>query len=385
MTGFAADRPAREAAHGTVSYEAVSARRTLSVLSADGTRLHVEEYGPAGGPTVVLSHGWTCSTLFWAPVVRLLATDHRVVAYDQRGHGRSAAPATRKGYGTGALADDLEAVLDATVPEGQRAVLVGHSMGGMTIMAASGRDPVRRRTAAVLLASTGSGRLLGSTQVLPPRFSSPRLRRAVHRQLLVSSMPLGRVNALTRAALKYGILGAAATPEQVDFTARIVHACRPRRRSAWGRVLAVLDLDAELAAISAPTAVLVGTADKLTPPVHAHGMVAALPHVTGLTELPGLGHMTPIEAPAGVAGVIRALVADHLTSGDLTTAGKANAGTTIARTVTSGTTDADLADAGAGSADTGSAGTTNGDVVAAGGAGTHPRAGTVAEEEGKGA
>ncbi|WP_329132761.1 alpha/beta hydrolase [Streptomyces sp. NBC_01476] len=299
----------------TLRYEAVPARRELTVVSADGTRIHVEEYGRADGPTVVLSHGWTCSTLFWAPVVRLLADDHRIVAYDQRGHGRSAAPATRRGYGTGVLADDLQAVLEAVVPEGERVVLAGHSMGGMTIMAASGRAAVRDRTAAVLLASTGSGGLLGATEVLPPRFRSRRLRSLFHRQLLVSRMPLGRVTRLSRAALKYGILGAGSTPELVDFTARIVHACRAGQRAAWGRVLAVLDLDVELAAIEAPTAILVGTADKLTPQVHARGMAAALPQLTGLTELPGLGHMTPIEDPPAVARAVRDLVAVHLTAG----------------------------------------------------------------------
>jgi hypothetical protein len=77
-------------------------------------------------------------------------------------------------------------------------------------------------------------------------------------------------------------------------------------------VLSVLDLDAELAALTAPTAVLVGTADKLTPGVHAHGMVRALPHCTGLTELPGLGHMTPIEDAQAVGAVIRELAARFL-------------------------------------------------------------------------
>ncbi|MFI0895951.1 alpha/beta fold hydrolase [Streptomyces sp. NPDC020983] len=295
----------------TLPYEAVEPRRTLEVQSADGTRIHVEEFGRADGTTVVLSHGWTCSILFWAPVVRLLSPDFRVVAYDQRGHGRSAAPAGRRGYGTGVLADDLQAVLEAVVPAGGRAVLAGHSMGGMTIMAASGREQVARRTAAVLLANTGSARLLGSTEVLPKRLSVRWLRRALHRQLLVSPLPLGPVTPLTRAAFAYGVLGASPTREQAAFTARIVHACRARRRAAWGRVLAVLDLDAELAALTAPTAVLAGTHDKLTPPVHARGIARALPHCVGLTELPGAGHMTPIEDPEAVAAAIRSLAADH--------------------------------------------------------------------------
>jgi pimeloyl-ACP methyl ester carboxylesterase len=327
----------RRSGRTTVPYEAVRPRRELSVVSADGTRLHIEEYGRADGPPIVLSHGWTCSTLFWAPVVRRLAADFRVIAYDQRGHGRSTLPRARAGYGTDRLADDLEAVLTAVLPgaasaegsgdgfgggagdgsgggsyRGEKAVLVGHSMGGMTIMAASGRAAVSDRTAAVLLASTGSGRLLGSTQVLPPRLTAQWLRLAVHRQLLVSRLPLGPVTPMSRAALKYGVLAAGSTREQVAFTARIVHACRSRQRSEWGRVLAALDLDAGIAALTAPTVVLVGTADKLTPPVHAHGMAAVLPNCTELIELPGLGHMTPIEDPAAVEAAIRGLAATYL-------------------------------------------------------------------------
>ncbi|WUH93146.1 alpha/beta hydrolase [Streptomyces sp. NBC_00433] len=295
----------------TLPYEAVAARRTLQVVSADGTRIHVEEFGRADGPAVVLAHGWTCSILFWAPVVRLLSSDFRVIAYDQRGHGRSAAPLTRTGYGTGVLADDLEAVLEAVLPAGERAVLAGHSMGGMTIMAASGRAAVTSRTAAVLLASTGSGRLLGTTEVLPPRFSPRWLRRFFHRQLLTSRLPLGPITPMSRGAFAYGVLGAAPTREQAAFTARIVHACKTRQRAAWGRVLSVLDLDVEIAALDAPTAVLVGTHDKLTPKAHARGMAKALPRCVGLTELPGLGHMTPIEAPDAVASAIRELAAAH--------------------------------------------------------------------------
>lgn len=172
-------------------YDLPEARRTGSVRSADGTRIHVEEYGPHGAPAVVLIHGWTCGTLFWAPVIRRLAGDFRVVAYDQRGHGGSDTPG-KGGYSTEALADDLAAVLDAFLAADERAVLVGHSMGGMTVMAAGDRPGVQARTAAVLLVSTGSGRLLAETAVLPPGVRSARLRRAFHRFLLISTAPLGR-------------------------------------------------------------------------------------------------------------------------------------------------------------------------------------------------
>jgi pimeloyl-ACP methyl ester carboxylesterase len=295
----------------TTVYDLPAARRTDFVRSADGTRINVEEYGPEGAPTVVLIHGWTCKTSFWAPVIHELAGEFRVVAYDQRGHGRSETPG-RGGYSTEALADDLAAVVDAFLGEDEQAVLVGHSMGGMTAMAGGDRPAIQDRTAAVLLANTGSGRLLEVANVLPPRVRSARVRRAFQRFLLLSALPLGPQTALTRAAFKYGVMAKSSTREQVAATARIVHACARRPRSAWGRVLSELNLDAGIAALRAPTAVLVGTADKLTPPVHAHGIAARLPHCVGLTELPGLGHMTPLEDPDAVTGVIRRLVQDHL-------------------------------------------------------------------------
>jgi pimeloyl-ACP methyl ester carboxylesterase len=292
-------------------FEPPAARRGTVAVSRDGTRLHVEEHGPEGAPTVVLIHGWTCGIRFWAPVVHRLAADHRVIAYDQRGHGRSGVPAA-EGYSTAALADDLSAVLEETLAPGERAVLVGHSMGGMTIMAAAHRPEVRARTAAVLLASTGSGSLVTRSTLLPPRVRNRRVRDAFHRLMLTSPAPLGPPSALTRAALKYGVLSRTATRDMVEATARVVHACGSRPRAAWGRVLAALEEGPGLEAIEAPTAILVGTGDKLTPPVHAREMAARLRNPAGLTELPGLGHMTPTEDPDAVTRVIRDLVAAHL-------------------------------------------------------------------------
>lgn len=62
-----------------------------------------------------------------------------------------------------------------------------------------------------------------------------------------------------------------------------------------------------------PTAVIAGSVDRLTPVVHARALVAALPNCVGSTELPGLGHMTPVEAPELVTARIRELVATYAT------------------------------------------------------------------------
>ncbi|PZT69303.1 alpha/beta hydrolase [Streptomyces sp. SW4] len=284
--------------------------RELTAVSADGARIHVEVHGPVddlAAPAVVLAHGWTCSTAFWAAQIRALAADHRVIAYDQRGHGRSpASPACS----TDALADDLEAVLKATLAPGERAVLVGHSMGGMTLMAAAGRPAVREHAAAVLLCSTGSSRLVASATVLPLR--EGRVRTWLTRRVLGSRAPLGPVTPLARRILKYGTMGPRSEPHMVEACARIVHACPRRVRHAWSHVLDLLDLDHGVRELRVPTEVLVGSADRLTPPVHARRLAAALPDCRNVTELPGIGHMTPVEVPDLVTGRIRTLAGTHV-------------------------------------------------------------------------
>ncbi|MBZ9638589.1 alpha/beta fold hydrolase [Streptomyces sp. PSKA30] len=283
--------------------------RELTVTSADGSRLHVEVHGPEQAPPVVLVHGWTCSTAFWAAQIRALAADHRVIAYDQRGHGHSpASPACS----TETLADDLEAVLAATLAPGERAVIAGHSMGGMTVMAASARPRFQAHAAAVLLCSTGSSRLVAESTVLPLR--AGRLRTALTRRVLGSRAPLGPVTPLARRILKYATMGAGSAPHMVEACARIVHACPRKVRHAWSHVLNLLDLDHGVRELAVPTAVVVGSHDRLTPPVHARALVAALPQCVGLTELPGLGHMTPVEAPELVTGRIRELVTTYVNS-----------------------------------------------------------------------
>lgn len=280
--------------------------RELTAHSADGARLHVEVHGADDGPVVVLSHGWTCSTAFWAAQIRELAPDHRVVAYDQRGHGRSpASPACS----TDTLADDLEAVLAATLAPGEKAVVVGHSMGGMTILAASARPGFREHAAAVLLCSTGSSRLVAEALVVPMR--AGRLRTWLTRLGLSSRAPLGPVTPVSRRILKYATMGAGSSAAMVEACARIVHTCPRKVRYSWARVLDGVQLDANIRELTVPAAVVVGTADRLTPPVHARALAAALPDCHGVTELAGLGHMTPVEAPGVVTGVIRELAAAY--------------------------------------------------------------------------
>lgn len=103
------------------------------VASADGTRLHVREWGRRDAQDIVFVHGWSQCDLCWAQQVRgTLAERFHLVTFDLRGHGRSDAPAEAARYtGDRVWADDLAAVLE--VVSAQRPVLVGWSYGALVV------------------------------------------------------------------------------------------------------------------------------------------------------------------------------------------------------------------------------------------------------------
>lgn len=178
------------------------------------------------------------------------------------------------------------------------------------MMAAARRTGLREHAAAILLCSTGSSRLIAEARVVPIRAGA--LRTRLTRAILGARAPLGPVTPLSRRILKYATMGPGSAPDRVDTCARIVHACPRGPRFAWGHVLAELDLEEGVRELRVPTAVIAGTEDRLTPPFHARAIAAALPESLGLTELAGLGHMTPVEAPEAVTAKIRELAIGYL-------------------------------------------------------------------------
>ncbi|HSP38126.1 MAG TPA: alpha/beta hydrolase [Frankiaceae bacterium] len=287
--------------------------RKVDVASADGTRLHVDVLGPDDAPTVVLIHGWTCSREFWAPQLTTLAKRHRLVAYDLRGHGRSDAPG-HGDFSAEALADDLAAVLAATVPSGQKALLVGHSLGAMSIVSWAGRHAagVRERVAAAMLVSTGTSDLVTESLILKPPAGLSKAVAVISRQVMAAAVPYGFRNPMTHRIVRHVALSKAASPAQVAFCERIVLDCDRRWRAATARTLSRLDLDAALRHLDVPTLVLGGSADRLTPPVLSERLAELLPRLIERIELPGVGHMSPVEAPQAVNDLIDRMVAEHL-------------------------------------------------------------------------
>lgn len=117
---------------------------------------------------------------------------------------------------------------------------------------------------------------------------------------------------LNRRGIQYAGMAPGSTRDEVDFCMRIVQECSPATRGAWGRALSTLDIGASLDQLTVPTTVVVGTADRLTPPIHSVRMsdrLDAAGHLERLIRLPGIGHMSTVEAPAEINAEIRRLSA----------------------------------------------------------------------------
>ncbi len=279
----------------------------LRVVSADGTALHAEVFGSTKQPTLVLVHGWTEGLRYWALVIRELAEEFRIVAYDLRGHG-SSEPAAGNDYSLARFGEDLAAVLSAAVPAGERALVAGHSLGGMSIVAWAERHDVARLRAAALL-FTGLGDLAAEQLLVSVSRLAHAMRDPIARRFFFGTrVSLPRFSSpVTYAALRYVAFGPSATPALVAFWERMLVTCAPDVRAAVGLALVEMDLYPAIARLTVPTLVMDGADDRLTPPSHARRIASELPNFHRLIELPETGHMGPLERPAEVADALRDL------------------------------------------------------------------------------
>jgi pimeloyl-ACP methyl ester carboxylesterase len=281
--------------------------RPLKVISADGTALHAEVFGPERGSTIVLAHGWTETLSYWIYVIRELSQKgFRVVAYDLRGHGQSDPPESGD-YSLERFGEDVEAVLAASVPERELAVIAGHSLGAMAIVAWAEHHDVESRVAAAALLNTGLGNLISDNLLLP--WIAGVLKAPIARHAFLGARtPLPRVSTpFSHAAIRYFAFGPTATPAQVAFYERMLVACRPEARAACGIAMAEMDLLDAAVRLTVPTLVLAGASDRLTPPSHAHRIAEQLPKLARLIELPDTGHMGPLERPLEVSAALAEL------------------------------------------------------------------------------
>lgn len=285
----------------------------------DGLRLDVRTYGPEDAPlTVLLAHCWTLNQADWHYQVRDLQREFghgiRIVTWDHRGHGASD-ESPRQDCRISNLGRDMGDILDAYAPEG-KLVLVGHSIGGMTMMAlAEQRPEVFSRVVGAVFIATSASDLTTVTLGLPelgtrvraqiPRILALRSRTLTKRarrrapiieRLVVRRFLFGKPMRLVDAALTVeGIISSPAATMVGFYRSSMEH----------NRVAALKVYD------GIPTQVLVGTRDVLTPPHHAQRIADTIEGAV-LTTVPDAGHMLPLERDQLVSGVLIRMIRPHL-------------------------------------------------------------------------
>jgi non-heme chloroperoxidase len=280
----------------------------VEVTTDDGARLAATIAGGAStaGPTVVLPHCWTGARAIGVPVARrLIAAGHRVVLYDQRGHGASTVGA--EPISVERLGADLAAVL--TQLDVHDAVVAGHSMGGMTAMAFACHHPdlLRERVRGLALMATAAHGLAAGRD----RFWRMALWHDHVNRLLVRP----RVG----HAFVRGTFGAHPARAHVDATRALFVTTPPGVRRDCVEAMGAMDLRQALRSVDVPTVVLLGSRDTLI----ANALTRTIAdHIAGaeVVELPGAGHMLPLERPDDVAAAIRRL-AVGVPDGELAVAG----------------------------------------------------------------
>jgi pimeloyl-ACP methyl ester carboxylesterase len=264
-----------------------------TVTSADGAELLTVSAGD--GPTVVLAHGFAVDRNEWNVVAtQLVERGHRVIAFDQRGHGRSRPG--RDGIGSGPMAQDYVAVLEAyDVLDG---VLAMHSMGGFVGIRflLEHAQVVHERLRGALLLATFAGDVNRDNP--QNRMQIPLIRSGVLPWLVRSDL-VGRRFART-------IMGKKGNDEMgAAFLAMF-------RAQDFGPLVPILramvdeNRYPQLGAIDLPVTIMVGTADKTTPPFHTDELHAGI-RASTLERVPDVGHMVVWEEPEAVVAAIQRL------------------------------------------------------------------------------
>ncbi len=242
--------------------------------------LHVAEHGH-GGTTLVFLHYWGGSGRTWDEVVAALRDNHRCIVPDLPGWGRSGP--SRGGYRIADLATAIAQMIEAMALD--RIVLVGHSMGGKIAQYLAGQRPDWLQALVLVAPSPALPMNLPAAQrqAMQTAYDS---RESVETTLdkVLTATPLD--NAIRNRTIADSLAG------------------HPDAKAAWPGYAMHEDISAATSRIDAPTLLLTGEHDHVDPAaVLAQRLVPYLPDPE-MHELPGAGHLLPLEASAEVAAHI---------------------------------------------------------------------------------
>jgi 3-oxoadipate enol-lactonase len=265
-------------------------------VSVGGMDFWVQSEG--SGPVVLLIAGLGYASWFWKPLSGALRDEFRVIRLDNRGTGRSAKPPAP--YSIPMLADDAAAVLQAC--GANRAHVIGHSMGGYIAQALAQRHAALVER--IVLASTAGG----GPECLPVPPETMRVWASASRlspqEQARMSMPLSFAPGWTEQH-----------PREFEhiLKQRLEY---PTPTECWrAQFNACEDFLAEPPVaphIRAPALVVHGTEDRVLPYANGELLARMLPHAR-LQRLEGIGHLPPLEDPAGFALLVRQFMGETTT------------------------------------------------------------------------
>jgi pimeloyl-ACP methyl ester carboxylesterase len=286
--------------------------RAYTVQADDGIALSVEELDPADGGapelTVVLVHGYTLDRRAWLfqrhELAHSTAPRVRQVLYDHRSHGRSGR-SPRAACTIEQLGRDLHAVIQAAAPEGP-VVVIGHSLGGMTIMALAEHDPelFAERICGVVFLNTSAGDI-GRSGLPRPVLSRRNPVMPVARQLsrwepsarvIDRGREAGRnlIWSMTRA-LSFG--DESIHPALVELVYMMIRATSFEVMTDFLEEFGRHNRYAALAGLQHVKVLVLGTdGDRMIQYQHSEAIAAQLPQAE-LVQVPASGHVMMLEQP----------------------------------------------------------------------------------------
>lgn len=291
----------------------------VMTTSPTGASLYVESEGGEDGPVVIVTHGWGLDSTIWQYLKRRLGAErdlvpHRLVTWDLPGLGKSKPPPADD-IAVATFAADLAHLIEAAGP--RRAVLIGHSIGGMTIQTLFRDYPalVQARVAGVVLLNTTY------TNPLRTMIFSP-LMMALRRPLLE---PMFKATVLFAPLAWFGawqsyLNGTAHLANRLQFgrsvtRSQLEHVTLLGTRNSQSVLakgnLAMFDWDAAgaIATLECPVLVLGGDRDIVTKIGASEALANASP-AGSLARVTGVNHMGFLEREHDYNGLIGSFIAE---------------------------------------------------------------------------
>jgi pimeloyl-ACP methyl ester carboxylesterase len=291
---------------------------TMTVRADDGLPLHVEVSGPDDAPVaIIFCHGYTLNADVWYYQRAGLSGIARCVFWDQRSHGRSGRSDPDL-VTIDQLGADLHEVMLAAAPGDMPVVLVGHSMGGMTVMALADQHPelFGSKIIGAVLISTAAATVDPATWLPAPlrpavRAAMPSMMTGASHGMMAEVVERGRQSASDIAFLgtrRIAFGDPRVSPTVVDFLERIIRSTPIDVIADFYVALVGHDKRHALAVLgNVPVLVLTGSRDRLVDPGLSDEIASEIRDAK-LVRIRGAGHVVILERPEEVNEAIADLV-----------------------------------------------------------------------------